>query len=330
MKALTSLLKGEPTSRLLPHRLHNCCAALTLISVVLGLRFNRHRHRDNAKIKRLSCRGYPETSTSRRSAIPRLPQELVDTIISYFIHDIQTLLTCSMTCYSWYIAAVPHLHHSLTTDDDDPMHRKNGKYRWPRPLRESYKLGLLPLVKRFRIRLRHSIFTPKQLGRSTLRYFSALINLQELGIDYLQVSSFMPNLHQCFGHLAPTLQFLALKRPTGSCRQILYFIGLFPNLQDLKICYQKPVEEQESTADAKLIPLSTPPLQGRLILTCFTREKLMEDMIVLFGGLRFHYMDLFRVKCAQLLLGACAETLEVLRLYSTDPHGEDPLGWRGE
>jgi len=51
----------------------------------------------------------------------------------------------------------------------------------------------------------------------------------------------------------------------------------------------------------------------------------VEDMIALFGGLHFHYMDLFRVNCTQLLLGACAETLETLRLYPTDFSGEESL-----
>jgi hypothetical protein len=45
-------------------------------------------------------------------------------------------------------------------------------------------------------------------------------------------------------------------------------------------------------------------------------------MIAFFGGLRFRSMDLFRVKCVRLLLDACAETLETLRLYPTDLYGE--------
>lgn len=49
----------------------------------------------------------------------------------------------------------------------------------------------------------------------------------------------------------------------------------------------------------------------------------MKEMITLYGGLRFRYMDLFRVKCVRLLLDACVETLETLRLYPTDPYGED-------
>jgi hypothetical protein len=232
-----------------------------------------------------------------------------------------------MTCYSWYIAAVPHLHYSLTTDNE-VTYPWDKDYWWPRPLRKSYKLGLLPLVRRFRIRLdsQPSIglnFNAKLLGRSTLRYFSALTNLQELGIDDLQIPSFMPKIQRYFGHFAPTLRFLALREPRGSCRQILYFIGLFPNLQDLKLCYFYPRTEVESAADSTLIPLSVPPLCGRLILTSFTREELMKDMIALFGGLHFRYMDLFRVTCVRLLLDACAETLETLRVYPTDPYSED-------
>ena len=57
-------------------------------------------------------------------------------------------------------------------------------------------------------------------------------------------------------------------------------------------------------------------------MMCFTRVGILEDMIDLFGGIRFCYMDLFCVCGMRLLLDACAETLETLRLYPHDPHGE--------
>ena len=314
-----------PTSSLTGDSATPFVRSLCHLNAVVGVELlaNKLWYRSKAKIKR--SRGALETSTPRLSPITRFPRELVEATISYFIFDIDTLLACSMTCYSWYIAVVPYLHYSLTTDNYTIL-QKDEKYRWAKPLQESYNLGLLPLVKRLRIRLRLYCppdFTPKWISRSTLRYFSALANLQQLGIDNLQVSSFMPNIQRYFGHFAPTLRFLALKAPKGSCRQILYFIGLFPNLQDLKLCYPSPTEEQEGTADADLVPPSVPPLRGRLTLICFTREKLVKDMIALFGGLRFHFMDLFRVKCVRLLLDACAETLETLQLYPTDLHGED-------
>ena len=250
-------------------------------------------------------------------------------VISYFIYDKHSLLACSMTCYSWHTTAVSYLHYSLTIDEQHPMGKLDPRCSWPRPLRKSYELGLLPFVKRFRIRLDTSCrtgFTSYRFNKRTLPYFSALTNLQELGIDYLQIPSFMPNIHRCFGHFSPTLRFLALKEPRGSRRQILYFISLFPNLQDLKLNYHSPEEDfQETTADAALVPLSIPPLRGWLTLGRFGREDLVKDMIFLFGGLRFRHMDLFKVKCIRLLLDACAETLETLRLYPFDPYGEEFL-----
>ena len=229
-----------------------------------------------------------------------------------------------MTCHSWYTITVPHLHHSLTTDES--IHSsEDQKYLWPTPLKNSYNLGLLPLVKRFRIRgcaFPTKMFTLKWLDNRALCYLSALTNLQELGIDDLHLSSFMPDIQRYFGHFAPTLRLLSLWEPKGSCREILYFIGLFPNLQDLKLCYHHLKKENDGMVDSELVPLFVPPLGGRLILTCFTRDTLVKEMIAFFKGLRFRYMDLFRVTCTRLLLTACSETLEILRLYPTDNFGE--------
>ena len=144
--------------------------------------------------------------------IARLPQELVEEILSYFIDNTRTLLACSVTCRSWYIGAIRHLHHwaahSLTTYDDSLVLREE-KLRWPGPLKKKYELGLLPCVKRLRIRLwrRDVAFAFERLDEHNLRYFSTLKNLRELGIDDLQVSSFMPTIsngasdtsHQHFG-----------------------------------------------------------------------------------------------------------------------------------
>ena len=45
------------------------------------------------------------------SAVTRLPQELADTITSYFIYH-SSALASSLMCHSWYITAIPHLHQS--------------------------------------------------------------------------------------------------------------------------------------------------------------------------------------------------------------------------
>jgi len=70
-------------------------------------------------------------------------------VIAHLIYDTRSLLACSLTCYSWYIAAVPHLHHTLITSAGS--WNLNQKFRWPRPLRNAHRLGLLPLVRKFQI-----------------------------------------------------------------------------------------------------------------------------------------------------------------------------------
>jgi hypothetical protein len=52
----------------------------------------------------------------------------------------------------------------------------------------------------------------------------------------------------------------------------------------------------------------------------------VKELIAVFGGLRFRYMDLFRLEGGPLLLDACAETLDTLRLHTTFfGHREDFL-----
>ena len=295
-------------------------SCFTDIVVVNRLLVKQLWYQTKTKIKPLFSSGAARPSPG---PITKLPQELVEEIISYFIDYIRTLLACSLTCRSWYIATIRHLHYSLTTDEDS-LNTGDKKHWWPTPLKNMYEFDLLPLVKRFQIRMwrRGLWFTPDRLDEHNLCYFSALKNLQELGIDDLDVSGFMPDLQRCFGHLSPTLRFLALRQPNGSSRQIVYFIGLFPNLQDLKLHSSTPIDINETLADKTPVPLSSPPLRGRLTLTFFTREQIVKDMITLFGGLRFHHMDLFGVRCLPLLLKRCAKTLDTLRLYPTDPYGK--------
>ena len=246
-------------------------------------------------------------------------------IVAHLIYDKRSLLACSLTCYSWYIAAVPHLHHTLITPTYHASMKE--KFKWPKPLRNMNRLGLLPLVKKFQIHRRKPRlfggFSPKQLNRCILRHFHALTNVQELGIDYLDVPSFMPRIRQYFGGFCPTLRSLALREPKGSRRQIIYFIGLFQRLEDLKLLHDVTGVWEEPADDVTLIPPSIPPLRGRLTMSYFRRVDLLKDMIDLFGGIRFRYMDLFMVDGMRLLLATCAETLETLRLYPTDPRGEE-------
>jgi len=245
-------------------------------------------------------------------------------VIAHLIYNKYSLLACSLTCYSWYIAVAAHLHHTLiaTTCSWSPYQ----KLRWPKPLWNTHKLGLLPLVRKFQIHDEPTNdpggISTKQFNRRILRHPPGLTNVQELGIDHLEIPTFIPRIQRYFGHFSLTVKSLALRDPRGSRRQVLYFIGLFQHLDDLKLIYDEAKPQNEPENDLTLVPPFTPPLRGRLTATCFTRVDLLKDMIYLFGGTRFRHMDLYCVQGMRLLLDTCAETLETLQLYPCDPHCE--------
>ena len=188
-----------------------------------------------------------------------------------------------------------------------------------------HKSGLISLIKKFQVYGKSydaNGFSPRLFDCHILQAFSALINLQELGIDYLKIPEFMPKVWQYFGHFSPTVRSLALREPKGSRRQIIYFIGLFQHLEDLKLLYGWSDPQEEPVDDLTLIPPFAPPLRGKLTMMGFRRVELLKDMINLFGGLRFRHMDLANVDGMRLLLDNCANTLETLRLHPADPRGE--------
>jgi len=297
-------------------------------TTVIGLLTKRVWYRSLAIIREMRSGGTsPETSTTRSSPATRLPLEIVEMIIVHLFYNKPSLHACSLTCYSWYIAAVPHLHHTLVIGTDNPFDRRS---RWPNSLLHKHMLGLLPFVEKLHI-LTHVAYdigeiTPKMFSRRTLHKFSGLTNVRELGIDFLDISGFMPRLQQYFGHFLPTVRSLALRSPRGSHRQIIYFVGLFQHLQDLKLIFNSSFgftsKDEAPVGDLTLIPPFVPPLRGRLTMTLSRTLELLEDMIGLFGGIRFRSMDLFDVNGARLLLNACAETLETLQLHQNDPRGE--------
>lgn len=259
--------------------------------------------------------------TTRSSPAAGLPLDLIETVVAYLTYDTCSLRACTLTCYLWYIAAAPHLHRALIC----PAHSlPQDRYTWPLPLIEREKLGLLPLVKTFWVRgdITHRVaFSPLPPSWHILLPLFRLTNINQLRIDYLDIPSFIPCIQLYPGHFLPTLRGLALTDPNGSCREIIYFIGLFQHLQDLKL-YVWRIHREEPVGGPTLIPPFIPPLRGLLTIKGSAEVNLFKDMINLFGGLRFRHMDLFEVDTMRLLLDACAKTLESVVLDPTDSFGE--------
>ena len=91
----------------------------------------------------------PETSTMPWSPVSGLPPEIVGMIIDP-IYQSRSLLPCSLTCYSWHIATIPYLYHTLVISTR-PRGIERLQFLWPKPFLGMYKLGFLPLVKRTQV-----------------------------------------------------------------------------------------------------------------------------------------------------------------------------------
>jgi len=191
------------------------------------------------------------------------------------------------------------------------------------PLNGLGEMRLLPLVKRLQILQRYGYadpwFRPTIFNARSLACFSALTNVQDLVVDELDLHAFTPQAQLYFGQFTPTLRSLTLRTPRSNHNQLLHFFGLFPNLDDLKLIY---THSWIFIPDPAPVPQSASSLRGRLTLKGFGGEVLMRSMSELSGGLRFRYVDLLDVEGVRFILGACANSLEALRVH--------PVDWTGK
>jgi hypothetical protein len=269
--------------------------------------------RGKANINRLLGNGPPNTRIVHESAC-RFPYDIVEMIIAHIAHDLDTLKACSMTCRSWYITAIPHLHHTLILRRSTPG-IPGGELK---PLSELRRLGLTPLIKEIRVMEMRAWFVPRAFRSRDLRSFSAFANVQALTFQHLDISLFIPGIERYFGHFAPTLRSLTLLVPYCTPQQLSHFLSLFPNLDDIMIWHTHTLPPSTAIPDTKLVPFSTPRLRGRLVLYYFDSVEIWTPLIAPGGGLRFRFMDLCRIRdSVPVLFEACAETLETLRFCTT-------------
>ena len=241
-----------------------------------------------------------------------LPHEIVQMIIGLLVHDVRTLKACSLTCHSWYIAALPHIQRTLVL---------RGRNRGLNALSDRHALGLSPFTKE--IGIEQAIpdshwFLPQFLSHQDSRPFFTFTNVQNLRVQRLDIAAFFPEFIQYFGHLSSTLRSLTLYAPRCTALQLSHFISSFPNLDDVIIRYFAPVG---NVPDEMLTPLSTPKLGGKLVLVSSDAVETWEHLAIS-CGLRFRYIRVWGVKkCVPVLLDACATTLETLRIELLSDNG---------
>lgn len=274
-------------------------------------------HQGRAKINRLlgnaPSKTYTETYTERKP-IYQLPYEIAETIIAHLAENPDSLKACSLTCRSWYIAVVPHIHHTFILE-------WNESHDMLRPLFALCEPDLTPFVKNITVRKRLSChwFTPQEFTPRGLSCFSTFTNVRTLKLDYMDISRFIPGIERYFEHLSPTLRSIVLWSPSCTPRQLSHFLSLFSGLENISIRGGPTLEPAATIPDTKLVPFSPPELRGELRLYGSQRVETWTRLIALCGGLRFRYMNLRNVgACVPILFEACAKTLETLRLYPSD------------
>ena len=197
-------------------------------------------------------------------------------IIAHLPYDIPSLRACSLTCYSWYIAAAPGLHHTLTIRT---TRKADLKFWWPNPLLRMHRLHLLPMVEKLQVHegrfTDHRGFSTDRFNCCILYRFCALTNVRELELELLDLPRFMPRIRRYFRQFLPTVRSLTLTEPKGCRRQIICFIGLFQHLEDLHLLFVGPLRFGRipllPEVNLALIPVFAPPLRGRLKVTHFGR-----------------------------------------------------------
>jgi hypothetical protein len=260
-------------------------------------------HQSKAKVNRLL--GKPQETYTTHESTCCVPYEIVEMITAHLTRDLDTLKACSLTCRSWYILAVPHLHHTLSLRSDEPNFI--GRTDPPsardklKPLLKLYNLGLMPLVKELRIEQSGTRpwCVPEVFSLGDWRYFSAFANVHTLEFRYIQIHRFIPGIERYFGQFSPTLRSITLYRPCCTPRQLSHFLSLFSNLDKIEIRWIIT-----NVPDTELVPFSAPKLRGLLTLYEFYWVETWTGLITSCDGLRFRHMHLRgSANCVPVLLG---------------------------
>jgi len=274
-------------------------------------------HQGKALVNHLLGHPSPTSTTqesTRRISTHRLSHALVEIVVAHLAHDIGALKACSLTCRSWYIAAVPLIHHALVLN----LAGSWIVYRsLLEPISKLYELDLIHLVKSIQVAQEPGLgwrLLPQSFTDRDLQHFSALANVHTLKIQCLEIYRFIPDIEHHFGHFSQTLRSLTLWQPYCTPQQLSHFLSLFSNLDDVGIRNAQTYASNPIGPDVELVRFSTPKLRGRLALYGSPSVEIWTDIVTSCGGIRFRHMDLrMSTGCAPILFNGCADTLETLR-----------------
>jgi len=232
-----------------------------------------------------------------QSPAGRLPQELAEYIIDHLWYHFDSLLACCLTCRAWVEPSRYHL-----------FYRRRLIYEHQyKSLTNLRCYGLINYIRRIELDLlppytnrSPTFWYLKDMGRATsLRALA----LTEYNLFYLSESTRL-------AQTTSSLVTLELTNPGGASNDILQFICLFPNLDNLSV-----VKHLEKSSKPAPHYGTSPSFRGVLTLKDVDgagKDGFVQGLLKVPGGLRFHKLVLKCSEGAEPLIPACSRTLRTL------------------
>ena len=272
--------------------------------------------------------------------LPSLPDDIICEIFSHL--DMDAFKSCTLTCKALSCLAKPFVHQTLylTPRPGDPTgSRIPGLRNELNGLSALSERNLLQHTRHLSMSLPRNPLFAHDLQPHT-QQFRAIANLRSLETRWLDTPSFIPKMEEYFGTFLGSLQSLEMDSPRGDHKQILYFVCQFPNLRDLKINGLQDYSHAMRNGGPHFDIRTSPPLNGTLDLRPSTNQgstwphlmdgrfawsdsrdpqHILGNLVTLPSGLKFRVLKLSGCNNLQLLVDACAPTLE--RMEFTERFG---------
>jgi len=263
--------------------------------------------------------------------LPSLPDDITFEIFSHL--DMDALKSCSLASKALSCLAKPFIHRTLylTPRPGAPTgSRIHGLWNEFMGLPVLSERGLLHHTRHLSISLLRNPLFAHDL-QPHIQYLRTITNLRSLSARWLDTPSFISKTDEYFGAFLGTLQSLELESPRGDHKQILYFVCQLPNLRDLKIRGLQDHSHSMRNGGPHFDIKTSPPLDGTLDLQPNMNQGstwphllngglawsdlkgpqlIFSNLAMLPSGLKFRVLKLSGCSNLQLLVDACASTLE--------------------
>ncbi|KAF9650282.1 hypothetical protein BDM02DRAFT_1445804 [Thelephora ganbajun] len=241
--------------------------------------------------------------------IPYLPLEIIEGIIDMLVADTKSLLSCSLVSASWVHRCRRHLFV------DVKLHSLSHLQSW-------FRRGLGPCSKHVRsLDLAQSdVFKwiiPDSLAL-THTDFTSFPNVEYLSLTGLDLTHFDEySLVRFFGHFSERLTSLSVEGMTVHPDTLLFFVCMFPRLDNLKLSY---LTMGKATIPYRK-PAVTPRFLGKLALSNIKSNGTAMIASFLDPPLPMSFEDVCVVDCRfetpkplRDLFVACQETMKKIKV----------------